>query len=62
MGKVTMQFNEFSFNEGTRHLQLLHFKEKALITKLIEINHAKKSAKESIIHEASLSTIKLRMN
>jgi hypothetical protein len=37
MGKITMQFNE-----GTRHLQLLHFKEKALITELIEINHGKK--------------------
>jgi hypothetical protein len=30
-----MQFNEFSFNEGTRQLQLVH-------VKLIEINHAKK--------------------
>jgi hypothetical protein len=38
-----MQVNEFSFNEGTRHLQLLHFKEKALTTELIEINHAKKN-------------------
>jgi hypothetical protein len=42
MEKVTMQFNEFSFNEGTRHLQLLHFKEKAPIIELIEIHHAKK--------------------
>jgi hypothetical protein len=45
-----------------RHLQLLNFKEKALITELIEINHAKKSAKEFIIHQASLFTIKLTMN